>query len=136
MQDVISNAAERRALVLIVDPQAATRHWMWRLLSRAFGVLEAANAGAARRWIAERPDIDAIIVDDDLPDSRGSELVRELERSKHRIAGHAIVIASDWRRVMLGGMNVVDRGDVQSIVAKLATWFQVRDVAMARRSVS
>ena len=120
----------RRALILVVDPQAATRHWMWRLLSRAFGVLEAQNAAAARRWIRERPDIDALIVEDDLPDMRGSELVRELASSDHPISRRSIVIASEWRRVMLAGMNVVERGDMQSILANLGQWFSVGEDKM------
>ena len=123
----------RRALVLIVDPQASTRHWMWRLLSRAFGVLEAQNAVAARRWIDERPDIDALIVEDDLPGSRGSELVKELARMEHPIASRSIVIASEWRRVMLSGMNVVERGDMQTILALLTGWFVPSDSVYKQR---
>jgi CheY-like chemotaxis protein len=119
------------ALVLIVDPQVETRHWLWRLLSSAFGVIEAKNALAARRWIDERPDIDALIIDDELPDARGSDLVRELARSHHPIAQRSIVVASEWRRVMLGGLEVVDRGDVSGIVQRLTTWFRVRDIGAA-----
>jgi DNA-binding NtrC family response regulator len=113
-----------RGLVLIVDARVETRHWLWRLLSRAFGVLEAPSAQAARRWIEERPDIDALIVDDDLPDSRGGELVRELQENAHPIARRAIVVASDWRRVMLGGLTVVERGDVDGLLSTLAGFFQ------------
>ena len=112
-----------RALVLIVDPKVESRHWLWRLLSKAFGVIEASNAITARRWIEERPDIDALIVEDELPDSRGGELVRELQRSAHPIAQRSIVLASEWRRVMLAGLNVVERGVIDGILAKLASWF-------------
>src|ERR1700733_2276743 len=65
-------------LVLLVDPFVTSRHFMWRALSRAFGVLEAGSAEAARAWIATRPDIDAVVVQDELPDQRGLELVRGL----------------------------------------------------------
>jgi hypothetical protein len=119
------------ALVLIVDPQVETRHWLWRLLSNAFGVLEAKNATAARRWIDERPDIDALIIDDDLPDARGGDLVRELAERGNPIATRSIVVASEWRRVMLGGLNVVERGDMSGILQRLSTWFRVRDVGAA-----
>jgi hypothetical protein len=130
---MIEDVASSRALVLIVDPQVESRHWMWRLLSKAFGVIEAQNARSARRWIDERPDIDAVVIEDELPDSRGSDLVKDLARCGHPIATRSIVIASDWRRVMLGGLTVVERGDVQSIVQKLTSWFMARDVAQARR---
>jgi response regulator RpfG family c-di-GMP phosphodiesterase len=113
----------RRALVLVVDPKPETRHWMWRLLSRTFGVLEAPNAKLARSWIEERPDIDALIVDDELPDSRGSDLVKELASSSHPIAQRAIVVASEWRRMMLGGLVVVERGDIKAILQRLGMWF-------------
>lgn len=118
-----------RALVLIVDPKVETRHWMWRLLNQAFGVLEAPNASLARQWIAERPDIDALIVEDDLPDARGGDLVREFANRAHPIAAHSIVVASEWRRVMLAGLTVVERGDSKTIVDKLTTWFIAREIA-------
>ena len=119
----------RRALVLIVDPKVASRHWLWRLLNKAFGVVEAQNALSARRWIQERPDIDALVVDDDLPDSRGGEFVRELKQIAHPIADRSIVVASEWRRAMLAELNVVARGDAESIVSKLTFWFCAGDLA-------
>ena len=118
-----SREAQRRALVLVVDPKAETRHWLWRLLSQTFGVLEAPNAVLAKNWLRERPDIDAIIVEDELPDARGSDLVRELARTSSPLADRAIVVASEWRRVMLGGMVVVERGDRRAILEKLGGWF-------------
>ena len=110
---------DRKALVLIVDPQVGSRHWLWRMLNHAFGVIEASSASGARRWIAERPDIDAMIVEDELPDARGSDLIRELVQSRHPAASRSILIASDWRHVMLSGINVVSRGEVRSIAGKL-----------------
>jgi response regulator RpfG family c-di-GMP phosphodiesterase len=118
-----TEGSSRRALVLVVDPKAETRHWMWRLLHRTFGVLEAPNAQLAKNWIRDRPDIDAIIVEDELPDARGSDLVKELARAAHPVAQHAIVVASEWRRVMLAGLVVVERGDIKTILQKLAIWF-------------
>jgi hypothetical protein len=103
---------------------------MWRLLNQAFGVLEAPNADLARKWIAERPDIDALIVEDELPDTRGGELVRELADRAHPIAARSIVVASEWRRMMLApGLTVVERGDAKTIVDKLTSWFIAREIA-------
>jgi DNA-binding NtrC family response regulator len=112
-----------RALVLIVDPRVETRHWLWRFLNRGFGVIEAGNAKSALRWIEERPDIDALVVEDELPDTRGGELVRSLAARAHPIADRAIVVASDWRRVMLNGLHVVEHGDIDGIVDTLTHWF-------------
>ena len=89
----------RSPLVLLVDPFVASRHFMWRALSRAFGVIEAGSAGAARAWMASRPDIDALVVQDELPDQRGLELVRELVHARHPVARRSIVLARpnpDW----------------------------------------
>jgi DNA-binding NarL/FixJ family response regulator len=110
---------------LVVDPKPETRHSMWRLLSQAFGVIEAPNAALAKNWLRERPDIDAILIEDELPDARGSDLVRDLAKSGSPLADRSIVIASEWRRVMLGGMVVVERGDRRAILERLTGWFSV-----------
>jgi CheY-like chemotaxis protein len=116
--------AMHRALILVVDSKVDTRHWLWRMLgAQGFGVLEAPNAAAAMRWIEERPDIDALIVDDELSDGRGSDVVRDLVDDASPLAERAVVIASEWRRVMLAGMNVVDRGDLEALVSMLSKWF-------------
>lgn len=119
-------AASRPPLVLLVDPVVASRHWMWRSLSRAFGVIEAPDAKGARDWIARRPDIDALVVQDELPDARGVELVRDLANESHPIAAHAIVLARpnvDTSMVSAVGAAIVERGDLRSLLAKLAAWF-------------
>ncbi len=53
---------------------------MWRGLTQAFGVIEAGDAGAARTWIERRPDIDAIVVQDELPAGLVKALMREVDR--------------------------------------------------------
>ena len=124
-----------RALILIVDSKVETRHWMWRLLSTSFGVLEAPDAMSARRWIEERPDIDGLVIDDDLADERGADLVRELVRDGHPLNERAVVVASEWRKVMLAGLNVVERGDVDVLTGMLDRWFapsETRTRASAR----
>jgi DNA-binding NarL/FixJ family response regulator len=118
--------ASRPPLVLLVDPVVTSRHWMWRSLSRAFGVIEAPDAKGARDWIAQRPDIDALIVQDELPDARGVELVRDLAEASHPIASHAIVLArpnADASMLAVAGAAVIERGDLRTLLAKLAAWF-------------
>ena len=94
----VETAVGRPPLVLLVDPVVASRHWMWRGLSRAFGVLEAGSAGGARDWIARRPDIDALVVQDELPDGRGLELVEELASEHHPVVSRSIVLARPGSR--------------------------------------
>jgi response regulator RpfG family c-di-GMP phosphodiesterase len=114
------------ALVLIVDPDILARHWMWRALSRAFGVLEAATADGARRWLEERPDIDALVVADALPDRRGSDLVDELRRASHPIASRAILLAPPGAARRSAHAILVDRDDVRAVLTTLASWFRAR----------
>jgi hypothetical protein len=59
----------RLPLVLLVDPVDASRFALWRELSRSFGVLEAPDAARARAWLRDRQDIDAIVVQRELPDA-------------------------------------------------------------------
>ena len=119
-------AASRPPLVLLVDPVVTSRHFMWRSLSRAFGVIEAPDAKGARDWIAQRPDIDALVVQDELPDASGVELVRDLAKESHPIAAHAIVLArpnADASAFAAIGAAIVERGDLRTLLAKLAAWF-------------
>jgi response regulator RpfG family c-di-GMP phosphodiesterase len=128
-------AGGRSPLVLLVDPFVTSRHFMWRALTRAFGVIEAGNAGAARAWIASRPDIDAIVVQDELPDQRGLELVRELVHEKHPVARRSIVLARlspDWAAIAQAGLTLIERGDLRAISAKLASWLLLRDAVLAK----
>jgi response regulator RpfG family c-di-GMP phosphodiesterase len=125
----------RSPLVLLVDPLVASRHFMWRALNRAFGVIEAGSAGAARAWIANRPDIDAIVVQDELPDERGLELVRDLAHARHPVARRSIVLARpnpDWAAIAQAGLTLIERGDLRAISAKLASWFLARDASVAK----
>jgi hypothetical protein len=122
-------------LVLLVDPSIASRHWMWRPLSRAFGVLEAGDASGAREWLARRPDIDVLVVDNELPDERGVDLVRDLASAHHPVASRAIVLARpspDWGRIAQAGATLVERGDLRAVFSKLAGWFLARDAGLAR----
>jgi response regulator RpfG family c-di-GMP phosphodiesterase len=115
----LDTAVGRPALVLLVDPVVATRHWMWRAMSRAFGVLEAGSARAARDWIEQRPDIDALVTQDELPDARGAELVEQLARASHPVASRSIVLVRS-------GI------DLRAVLSKLAGWFLTRDAGLAR----
>jgi hypothetical protein len=115
----LETAVGRPPLVLLVDPVVASRHWMWRTMSRAFGVLEAASARGARDWIAQRPDIDALVTQDELPDERGADLVEQLTLARHPVASRSIVL-------------VRSRTDVRAVLSKLAGWFLTHNAALAR----
>ena len=122
-------------LVLLVDASVTSRHWMWRALSRAFGVLEAESARGARDWLDRRPDIDALVVDNELPDTRGVDLVRDLAGARHPVASRAIVLARpspEWARAAQTGATLVERGDLRAVLSKLAGWFLARDARLAR----
>jgi hypothetical protein len=125
----------RPPLVLLVDPVVASRHWMWRGMSRGFGVLEAGSGEAARDWALRRPDIDALVVEDELPDGRGVQLVRDLQEAHHPAASRSIVLARpglEWTGMASRGTTVVERGDLRAVLSKLAGWFLTRDVWLAR----
>jgi response regulator RpfG family c-di-GMP phosphodiesterase len=131
----LDTAGERSPLVLLVDPFVTSRHFMWRALNRAFGVIEAGSAGAARVWIASRPDIDAIVVQDELPDQRGLEFVRELVHARHPVARRSIVLARpspDWAAIAQAGLTLIERGDLRAISAKLANWLLSRDAGLTK----
>ncbi len=88
-----------------------------------------------RQWIERRPDVDAIVVQDELPDERGLELVRELATARHPIAARSIVLARrspDWGAIARAGLTLVERGDVRTVVTKLAGWFFARDASLAK----
>jgi response regulator RpfG family c-di-GMP phosphodiesterase len=103
----------RLPIVLVVDPVVASRHIMWRLLSRSFGVLEAPDARGASAWLTSRPNIDAVVVQRELPDIYGSEFVESLAAARLAVASRAILVA---RPV-----------DLRTVVTSLAGWFLARD---------
>jgi CheY-like chemotaxis protein len=131
----LNAGAGRPPLVLLVDPVVASRHWMWRSLSRAFGVLEARDARGARAWMAQRSDIDALVIENELPDERGLDLVRALASDRHPIASRSIVLAQASAEAarLAHGATLVERGDLRAVLAKLASWFLSRDATLARR---
>jgi hypothetical protein len=126
--------ASRPPLVLLVDPILASRHSMWRVLSRGFGVIEAGSAAAARTWMDRRPDIDALVVEDDLPDQRGLDFVHGLARARHPIASRSIVLSrpNSTSPSALLGATLLERGDLRGVLSKLATWILTRDAMLAR----
>lgn len=130
----VDAVAGRLPLVLLVDPVVATRHTLWRALHRAFGVLEADSVASARTWMARRPDIDAIVVHDDLPDGSGLQLARDLVEL-HPVAKRAIVLGGtfDVNPAALDGLTHVEPDDLRGIVTRLASWLSARDVRLAQR---
>ena len=128
-------AFARPPLVLIVDPVVASRQWLWRTMSQAFGVVEASSARAARDWLRSRPDLDALVVQDELPDQSGRDLVASLVSEQHPVSTRSIVLAKrspDWVRIAQTGLTLIERGDLRALFAKLASWFLVRDAGLAR----
>ncbi len=110
---LISLDEARLPIVLVVDPVVASRHALWRLLSRSFGVLEAPDARRAREWLACRPNIDALVVQRELPDTSGSDFVKSLAAARIPVASRTIVVA---RPV-----------DLHALVTSLAGWFFARE---------
>jgi response regulator RpfG family c-di-GMP phosphodiesterase len=113
MANMSSLDAGRLPIVLVVDPVVASRHTMWRLLSQSFGVLEAPDARRASDWLACRPNIDALVVQRELPDTYGSEFVKSLAAARIPVASRTIMVA---RPV-----------DLRTLVTSLAGWFFSRD---------
>lgn len=113
----LDTATARLPVVLVVDPVASSRHTLWRLLSRFFGVIESPDAEGARDWLQRRPDIDALVVQDELPDARGGELVKSLADARVGAVSHAVVVT---RPV-----------DLRRVVQLLVGWFFSRDARRA-----
>jgi DNA-binding NtrC family response regulator len=107
----------RLPIVLVVDPVAASRFTMWRMLSPSFGVLEAADARRARDWLTSGRRIDALVVQKELPDADGSEFVKSLATAGVTSASRTILVTSPI--------------DVHTVVTSLAGWFFSRDVRRA-----
>jgi DNA-binding NtrC family response regulator len=114
----VDAVAGRLPLVLVVDPLVASRHRLWRVLHRAFGVLEAEDLASARAWISRRPGIDAVLVHQSLPDGSGSDLAREMSEARHPAADRVLVMD--------------DPEGMHGLVARLASWVASRDSVGAR----
>ena len=95
-------AAARLPIVLVIDPVAASRLSLWRLLSRSFGVLEAPDAKRALACLGCRPQIDALVVQEHLPDASGAELVESLATARVPAASRAVLVSRpvDQRSVL------------------------------------
>jgi CheY-like chemotaxis protein len=107
-------AEARLPLVLVVDPVAASRQTLWRLLSRSFGVLEAPDARRAQGWLASRPDIDAMVVQRELPDADGGDFVLGLVSAQASVASRVVLVTRPI--------------DLATVLRSLAGWFFSRDV--------
>jgi DNA-binding NtrC family response regulator len=103
--------------VLVVDPVASSRHTLWRLLTRCFGVIESSDAQSAREWLERRPDIDALVGQDELPDARGREWVKSLAEARLGAGSRAVVVT---RPV-----------DLRTVVKSMTGWLFSRDARRA-----
>jgi DNA-binding NtrC family response regulator len=113
---VLDAVLTRLPIVLVVDPVVASRFAMWRALSHCFGVLEAPDARHARTWLTCGRNIDALIVQSELPDADGSEFVKSLV-AEHVAASRALLVT---RPV-----------DLRMVVTRLAGWFVTRELRKA-----
>src|SRR5580698_1313888 len=103
------SAVARLPVVLVVDPVANSRFTMWRLLSRSLGVLEAPDAERAHQWLSARPGIDALLVQEALPDADGRLFLESLARERVSAASRALLLVRPI--------------DVLAVVTSLTTWF-------------
>ena len=117
----VDAVASRLPIVLVVDPVAASRQAMWRSLSQSFGVLEAADARHARDWLARRPNLDALVVQRELPDADGGEFVESLVAERAAAASRVILVS---RPV-----------DLRMVLKSLVGWFFSRDVRKAEAMI-
>jgi DNA-binding NtrC family response regulator len=109
----VSAAVARLPIVLVVDPVAASRFAMWRLLSQSLGVLEAPDAHHARHWLTSGRGIDALIVQRTLPDADGSDFLKSLVAAGVTATSRALLVT---RPV-----------DFHTVATSLAGWFFSRD---------
>lgn len=110
-------AGFRLPIVLVVDPEAASRFTLWRLLSPSLGVLEARDGRRARDWLRCGRRIDALVVQKALPDSDGSELVKSLLTARIAAASRAVIVTRPI--------------DLHMVVTNMTSWFFSQDARRA-----
>src|SRR6478672_12832002 len=84
-QDAIAQSAiNHRPTVLIVDDEAAPRAALTQILKQNFNILTAENGGRALAVINDH-GVDLITLDLKLPDTSGSEILKEIKRTHREI---------------------------------------------------
>ena len=84
-QDAIAQSAiNHRPTVLIVDDEAAPRAALTQILKQNFNILTAENGGHALAVINDH-GVDLITLDLKLPDTSGSEILKEIKRTHREI---------------------------------------------------
>ncbi|MET0332007.1 MAG: response regulator [Dyella sp.] len=126
-------------LILVVDDNAATRYAVRRILERyGYTVMEAGTGAQGLEAIATQ-DIAALILDVNLPDMSGFEIVRRL-RSKHATAllpvihvSAASIATGDLITGLDAGANayLIHPVDPDVLLATLRTLLRVREVERA-----
>jgi hypothetical protein len=109
----LDTTVARLPIVLVVDPIATSRFTMWRLLNRSFGVLEAEDARRACEWLDCRQSIDALVVQKELPDAHGGDLLNRLLAARVAAASRGILVERPI--------------DFRLVVTRLAGWFLSRE---------
>jgi len=113
-------SAGRTSVVLVVDPSPESRFTMRYLLGGRFRVLEASDLRGAREWLECGREIDAIVVQRELPDGDGSQLVD--------------AFPAGWLPGALRAV-VVDRADdLRTVAVQLTRWLSRDSAAGARRA--
>jgi hypothetical protein len=104
--------AARLPIVLVVDPVVASRHHDVALAQPVFRCPRSPRRAMPAR-LACRRNIDALVVQSELPDTYGSEFVESLAAAQVAVASRAI--------------RVVRSVDLRTVVTNLAGWFFSRD---------
>lgn len=128
-------------LILIVDDNAATRYAMRRVLDRhGYAVLEAATGAEGTALIKDSP-VDAVILDVNLPDASGFDIVRGLRGNPETALLPVIHVsaASIATGDLITGLDagadayLIHPVDPDVLVATLRTILRVRDTESALR---
>lgn len=132
---------ERRCNLLVVDDNAATRYAIRRVLEQhGYSVFEAGTGGEGQTLIAEQ-EIDALILDVNLPDISGFDIVRQLradDRTRLLPVIHVSAASIQTGDIITGldagaDAYLIHPVDPDVLLATLRTLLRVRDTEHALR---
>ena len=134
--------------ILVVDDHALIREALRGVLKELKGdaeILEAPNARLAMHRIEENPDIELILLDLNLPDGSGLELLRAL-RERYPAISVVVLSASDERENVakaldLGALGFIPKSSPREVMLSafnliFAGGIYVPPEILARRAVS
>ncbi len=132
---------ERKCKLLVVDDNAATRYAIRRVLERhGYDVFEAGTGSEGQTLIAEQ-EIDALILDVNLPDASGFDIVRQLradDRTRLLPVIHVSAASIQTGDIITGldagaDAYLIHPVDPDVLLATLRTLLRVRDTEHALR---